>query len=55
MPSQVSDDSLSQAVFHSVTDGGYPEDEKVITSELSSVAVNSLSQLLEQAREEVKV
>ena len=55
MPSQVSDDVLSRAVFQSITEGTHPDDEKIVSSELTSQAVDSLSKLLEEAREEVKV
>ena len=55
MPSQISGETLSQAVFQSVKDGSYPDDEQVIAAELPSSALESLAKLLEQARNEVKV
>ena len=55
MPSRVSVEETSQAIFHSVEDGTFPEDEQIISAELSSTALNSLSELLEQARADVKV
>ena len=50
-----SEEQSSRAVFQSVKDGTYPEDEQVISAELSSTALNNLSELLEQARTDVKV
>ena len=49
------DNVLSEAVFKSITESSYPEDEHVVSAELSSPALQSLSELLEQARVDVKV
>lgn len=55
MPSRSSDDQLSNAILQSVEDGFYPEDEDVVSAELPPSALTSLSELLEQARTDVKV
>ena len=55
MTSQFSDGRLSEAVFRAVQDGVYPEEETIVSAELPSSAFDSLQQLLEQARAEVKV
>ena len=52
---RVSDEVLSQAIFNSINDGSYPEDEEVVTAELTPSALDRLADLLEQARAEVKV
>jgi hypothetical protein len=55
MPPILTDKVLTDAVFSSVDDGTYPENEKVISAELPTSALNNLSELLEQARIDVKV
>ena len=55
MPSQIPDQQLSEAVYHAVQDGAYPEDEAVGSAELPSSAFDNLQALLEKARAEVKV
>ena len=55
MPSLPSDGQFTQAVFDYVKDGAYPEDTNIVSAELPSSALQSLSELLEQARAEVKV
>jgi hypothetical protein len=55
MPSRVSNQQLSKALFSSIRDRTYPEDEEIVSAELPSSALQNLSQLLEQARGEVKV
>ena len=55
MPSKVQDAELSQAVFRAIQEGSYPEDEQIVAAELPPSALNSLSELLEQARADVKV
>ena len=55
MPSKAQDAELSQAVFRAIQEGSYPEDEQIVAAELPSSALNSLSELLEQARADVKV
>ena len=55
MPPQLSDQQLSEAVYHAVQDGTYPEDEAVVSAELPSSAFDNLQALLEKARAEVKV
>jgi protein transport protein DSL1/ZW10 len=54
MAARISDRQLSEAVCSTITDGAYPEDEAVISAELSSGSLEHLSQMLNQAREEVK-
>ena len=49
------DKALSQAVFESITESSYPEDESVISADLSSSALLGLSKSLERARADVKV
>ena len=48
------DKTLSEAVFKSITETSYPEDN-VVSSELSASALQSLSESLEKARVDVKV
>ena len=55
MPSHISDDQFGDAVVKSVEDGIFPEDGDVVSSTLPSSALASLSNLLEQARADVKV
>ena len=55
MSSKLSDEQLSDAVFHAVQDGAYPEEEIIVSAELPSSAFDSLLELLEKARAEVKV
>ena len=55
MAAQLSDRQLSQAVYTSIKDGTYPEDDSVVSAELSSSALENLSQMLNSARDEVKV
>ena len=55
MTSKVLDEQLSDAVFRAVQDGVYPEEETIVSAELPSSAFDSLLELLEQARAEVKV
>lgn len=55
MPSRSSDDHLSNAILQSVEDGLYPEDEDIVSAKLPPSALTSLSELLEQARADVKV
>ncbi|MCJ1281998.1 hypothetical protein MMC26_001321 [Xylographa opegraphella] len=54
MTSEVLDEQLSDAVFRAVQDGVYPEEETIVSAELPSSAFDSLLELLEQARVEVK-
>lgn len=54
MTTQVSDRQLSEAVCSSIKDGTYPEDDAYISAELSAGALENLSQMLNQARDEVK-
>ena len=49
------DKALRQAVFESITESTYPEDENVISADLSSSALQGLSESLERARADVKV
>ena len=55
MPSNISDEQFGDAIVKSVEDGVFPEDGDVVSSELPSSALVSLSNLLEQARADVKV
>ena len=55
MPPRVSDEVLSQAIFNSINDGSYPDDEEIVAAELPPSALDKLAELLEQARTEVKV
>ena len=55
MPSTISDDRLGDVILQSVKNGAYPDDEEAVAAELPSSALRTLSQLLEQARAEVKV
>ena len=55
MPSSVPDSELSEAIFQAVQDGSYPEDELIVSAELPSSAVKQLSELLDEARADVKV
>ena len=55
MTSKVSDGQLNDAVFRAIQDGLYPEEETIVSAELPSSAFDSLLELLEQARAEVKV
>ncbi|MCJ1377438.1 hypothetical protein MMC17_000533 [Xylographa soralifera] len=54
MTSKVLDGQLSDAVFRAVQDGLYPEGETIVSAELPSSAFDSLLELLEKARAEVK-
>ena len=49
------DRKLAEAVFESITEGGYAADQDVASAELSSAALESLSSQLDQARIVVKV
>ncbi|KAI9871219.1 MAG: ribosome biogenesis protein ytm1, partial [Pleopsidium flavum] len=55
MPSQVPDEQLAQAVLRSAKDGVYPDSEEVITAEVPPTTLPILLQLLDKAREEVKI
>lgn len=55
MPSGTSDLELSKAVYQHVDLGTYPDNEEVISAELPSTALETLSKLLDQARADVKV
>ncbi len=55
MPSQVPDEQLAQAVLQSAKDGVYPESEEVITADVPATTLPVLLELLDKAREEVKV
>ncbi|MCJ1431747.1 hypothetical protein MMC27_001102 [Xylographa pallens] len=54
MTSKVLDGQLSDAVFRAIQDGVYPDEETIISAELPPSAFDSLLELLEQARAEVK-
>lgn len=55
MAAAISDREVGDAVGASIRDGTYPEQEAVVTAELSAGALENMSQMLKQAREEVKV
>lgn len=55
MAAAISDREVGDAVCASIRDGTYPEQEAVVTAELSAGALENMSQMLKQAREEVKV
>lgn len=55
MPSQISDHQYGQAVVESVYNGTYPESEEVISGTLPESALPTILNLIDQAREDVKV
>ena len=55
MPPLPAQKKLTDAVFKSITEASYPEDENIVSAELSSSVLQGLSVLLEQARADVKV
>ena len=55
MSLQASGEQLGQAVLRSVKDGRYPEDEEVLSADLTSSALQNLEELLSDARQEVEV
>lgn len=55
MLGQTSDEHLGEVLLRAIRDGEPPDDEQVVSTELSSSTIDSLSRLLERARAEVKV
>lgn len=55
MPPIVRAQQYAQTVLEHVQNGVYPEDEEVISAELPSSALPTVSKLIDQAREELKV
>ena len=55
MAAQVSESRLIEALAQCVGEVRYPEDDAIITAELPSSALAGLGELLERAREDVKV
>lgn len=55
MPSRIPNEQLSSAVYQAVRDGAYPEQETIVSAELSAIAIDKLLETLEEARAEVKV
>lgn len=55
MPSQISDHQYGQAILESARSGSYPESEEVIASQLPPSALGTVIQLIDHAREDVKV
>ncbi len=55
MPSKIADEELGQAVLQSVRDGSYPSSEELISADVPPTALPVVLQLLDHAREEVKV
>ena len=55
MVAMVSESRLNEALTQCVGEIRYPEDDAIITAELPSSALAGLGELLERAREDVKV
>lgn len=55
MPSHISDHQYGQAVVDSVYNGTYPESEEIISGNLPQPALPIILNLVDQAREDVKV
>lgn len=55
MPSKIPDHHYGQALLDSVQDGSYPESEEIISAELPPPAIPGILNVLEQARNDVKV
>ncbi|MCJ1477975.1 ribosome biogenesis protein ytm1 [Lambiella insularis] len=54
MPSQTSDEQLSDALYQAVSNGAYPDDSTIVSTELPASAIDILLETLENAREDVK-
>ena len=55
MPPQLSDGTLGHALLQSVQEGTYPDAEQIVSAELPTSALLGVVELLEQARNDVKV
>ena len=55
MVAMVSESRLNEALTRCVGEVSYPEDDAIITAELPSSALAGLEELLDRAREDVKV
>ena len=55
MPSHISDHQYGQAVVESVYNGTYPESEELVSANLPQSALPVILNLVDQAREDVKV
>lgn len=55
MPLHISDHQYGQAVVESVYNETYPESEEVVSGSLPQSALPNILNLLDQAREDVKV
>lgn len=55
MPSHITDHTFGQAIVDSVYNGSYPESEEVVSAELPQSALPTILELIDQAREDVKV
>lgn len=55
MPLHIADHEYGQAVVESVKNGTYPESEEVLSGNLPQSALPTILNLLDQAREDVKV
>ena len=55
MPSHTSDRQYGQAIVDSVYNGSYPESEEIVSGDLPQSALPTILELVDKAREEVKV
>ena len=55
MPSQISDIQVGQAILQSVQRGSYVGSEEIVASNLPPSALATVIQLVEHARDDVKV
>lgn len=55
MPSLTSYETYAQAILDHVQTGAYPEEEDVVSAELSAAGLPVLKKIIEQSRRDLKV